>query len=239
MKLYAKTDVGRKREINQDYVYVTDKPIGPFPNLLVVADGMGGHKAGDFASKYTVKVLREELESTSLDKPEEILRNVVTKANHELIRAAHTDVKLEGMGTTLVAGTVIGNTLYFANVGDSRLYLINDKIRQLSKDHSLVEEMVRLGGIKAEEAKNHPDKNIITRAIGVKEDVEADIYEYRLKKGDIILMCTDGLSNIVKGARDIVEAVLMLIEKANSNGGRDNIGVVMAEPLADEVSSTW
>ena len=248
MKLYAKTDVGRKREINQDYVYVTDKPIGPFPNLLVVADGMGGHKAGDFASKYTVKILREELEHTSLDKPEEILRGVVTKANHELIRAAHSDVKLEGMGTTLVAGTIVGNTLYFANVGDSRLYLINDKIRQISKDHSLVEEMVRLGGIKAEEAKNHPDKNIITRAIGVKEEVEADIYEYRLKKGDIILMCTDGLSNmvedeymfdIVKGARDIVEAVLMLIEKANSNGGRDNIGVVMAEPLADEVSSTW
>ena len=104
--------------------------------------------------------------------------------------------------------------------------------------------MVRLGGIKAEEAKNHPDKNIITRAMGVKEEVEADIYEYRLKKGDMILMCTDGLSNmvededmfdIVKGARDIVEAVQMLIEKANSNGGRDNIGVVIAEPLADEV----
>ena len=133
MKLYAKTDVGRKREINQDYVYVTDKPIGPFPNLLVVADGMGGHKAGDFASKYTVKILREELEHTSLDKPEEILRGVVTKANHELIRAAHSDVKLEGMGTTLVAGTIVGNTLYFANVGDSRLYLINDKIRQISK----------------------------------------------------------------------------------------------------------
>ncbi len=245
MKLYAKTDVGRKREINQDYVYVTDKPIGPFPNLLVVADGMGGHKAGDFASKYTVKVLREELESTPLDKPEEILRNVVSVANHKLIEIAQSDVKLEGMGTTLVAGTVIGNTLYFSNVGDSRLYVINDKIKQVSKDHSLVEEMVRLGGIKAEEAKNHPDKNIITRAMGVKEDVEADIYEYKLRKGDIILMCTDGLSNmiededmfdIVKSARDIVEAVLMLIEKANSNGGRDNIGVVMAEPLADEVS---
>ena len=245
MKIYAMTDVGRKREVNQDYVYVTDKPVGPFPNLLVVADGMGGHKAGDFASKYTVGVLRDELAQTPLDKPEEILRTVVGIANHKLIEAASTDVKLEGMGTTLVAATVVGNTLYFANVGDSRLYLINDKIRQLSKDHSLVEEMVRLGGIKAEEAKNHPDKNIITRAIGVKEDVEADIYEYRLKKGDIILMCTDGLSNmvededmfdIVKGARDIVEAVQMLIEKANSNGGRDNIGVVMAEPLADEVS---
>lgn len=245
MKYYSMTDVGRKREMNQDYVFATDQPVGPFPNLLVVADGMGGHKAGDFASKYTVNVLRQELEKSSTDKPGDILKRVVVTANNELIRVADTDVKLEGMGTTLVAATIIGNTLYFANVGDSRLYLISDKIRQLSKDHSLVEEMVRLGGIKAEEAKNHPDKNIITRAIGVKNDVEADIYEYRLKKGDMILMCTDGLSNmvededmfdIVKGARDIVEAVEMLIEKANSNGGRDNIGVVMAEPLADEVS---
>ncbi len=245
MKLYAMTDVGRKREVNQDYVYVTDQPVGPFPNFLAVADGMGGHKAGDFASKYTVNTVLEELKKTPLDKPEEILRNIVSIANHKLIEVAATDVKLEGMGTTLVAGTIVGNTLYFANVGDSRLYLINEKIRQISKDHSLVEEMVRLGGIKAEEAKNHPDKNIITRAIGVKEDVEADIYEYRLKKGDVILMCTDGLSNmvededmfdIVKGARDVVEAVEMLIEKANSNGGRDNIGVVLAEPLSDEVS---
>ena len=227
MKLYAMTDVGRKLEVNQDYVYVTDQPVGPFPNFLAVADGMGGHKAGDFASKYTVNTVLEELEKTPLDKPEEILRNIVSIANHKLIEVAATDVKLEGMGTTLVAGTIIGNTLYFANVGDSRLYLINEKIRQISKDHSLVEEMVRLGGIKAEEAKNHPDKNIITRAIGVKEDVEADIYEYRLKKGDVILMCTDGLSNmvededmfdIVKGSRDVVETVEMLIEKANSNG---------------------
>lgn len=245
MKLYAMTDIGRKREINQDYVYVTDKPVGPFPNLLVVADGMGGHKAGDFASKYTVKVVREELEKTPLDRPEEILKTIVSVANHKLISVSQTDVKLEGMGTTLVVATVIGSTLYFANVGDSRLYLINDKIRQLSKDHSLVEEMVRLGGIKAEEAKHHPDKNIITRAMGAKEDVEADLYEYRLKKGDLILMCTDGLSNmvededmfdIIKSARDIVEAVMLLVEKANSNGGRDNIGVVMAEPLANEVS---
>ena len=110
---------------------------------------------------------------------------------------------------------------------------------------SLVEEMIKMGGLDRESARTHPNKNIITRAIGVKEGVEADIYEYRLKKGDVILMCTDGLSNmvededmfdIVRGSRDIVEAVQMLIEKANSNGGRDNIGVVMAEPLADEVS---
>ncbi len=245
MKFYAMTDVGRKREVNQDYVFVTDESVGPFKNLLVVADGMGGHKAGDFASKYTVDVLREEIANTTYKEPEEILRHAVTIANNKLIDVAATDVKLEGMGTTLVAATIVDKTLYFANVGDSRLYLINDKIRQMSKDHSLVEEMVRLGGIKAEEARNHPDKNIITRAIGVKKDVEADIYEYRLKKNDVILMCTDGLSNmvenedifdIVKGSRDVIEAVQMLIEKANSNGGRDNIGVIVAQPLADEVS---
>ena len=245
MRVYAMTDVGRKREINQDYVFATDLPVGPLPNLLVVADGMGGHKAGDFASKYTVETLKKELKKRETAKPEEVFKEIIEVVNHKLIEAARENVRLEGMGTTLVAATVIGNTLYFANVGDSRLYLINDSIKQISKDHSLVEEMVRLGGIKAEEAKNHPDKNIITRAIGVKDGVEADFYEYRVKRGDVIVMCTDGLSNmvededifgIVKGSRDIVEAVHALIEMANSNGGRDNIGIVMAQPVTDEVS---
>ena len=140
----------------------------------------------------------------------------IKAANREIIKEASGDEHLKGMGTTVVAATVKEQMLYFANVGDSRLYLINDKIRQLSKDHSLVEEMVRLGGIKAEEARNHPDKNILTRAIGVKEDVEPDIYEYRLKKGDMILMCTDGLSNMVED--------------------EDMFNIIVAEPLADEVS---
>ena len=247
MKYYAMTDVGRRREVNQDYVYATDQPVGPFPNLLVVADGMGGHKAGDFASKFTVEVVKRELEASRKGKPETILKRIIQTANRELIEAASQDVKLEGMGTTLVAATVIGNTLHFANIGDSRLYLIDDNIRQLSKDHSLVEEMVRLGGIKAEDARNHPDKNIITRAMGVKEDAEADFYEFHIKTADAILMCSDGFSNmvededmfgLVKGSRDIVEAVQMLIDRANSNGGRDNIGVVLAEPVAGE-ESTW
>lgn len=247
MKYYAMTDVGRRREINQDYVYATGQPIGPFPNLLVVADGMGGHKAGDFASKFTVEVVKREIEKSRHKKPEKVLRDAIQTANRELIREASKDIKLEGMGTTLVVATVIGNYLYFANIGDSRLYLIDDNIKQLSKDHSLVEEMVRLGGIKAEDARNHPDKNIITRAMGVKKDAEADFYEYRIRRGDVILMCTDGLSNmvededmfgLVKGSRDIVEAVQMLIDRANSNGGRDNIGVVLAEPIACE-ESTW
>ena len=244
MKIYAMTDVGRRREVNQDYVYVTDRPIGPFPNLLTVADGMGGHKAGDFASSYTVNVLKDELKKTPMDKPEEILRSVVSIANHKLIEAASRDIKLEGMGTTLVAATVVGNTLYFANVGDSRLYLINDKIRQLSKDHSLVEEMVRLGGIKAEEARNHPDKNIITRAVGVVPELSVDFFEVELKPGDTVLMCSDGLTNmiedeeikkIVLGQRDIVEKAEKLIDTANENGGKDNITVVLIEPFSDEV----
>lgn len=244
MKTFSKTDIGMIREVNQDYVYVSDSPIGKLPNLFVVADGMGGHKAGEFASRFTVEVVKEELASSSEDGPEAMIRQAIISANQKLLETARQDSRMEGMGTTLVVATVIDRTLYFANVGDSRLYLLNDDIKQVSKDHSLVQEMVRLGGINQEDAKHHPDKNIITRAIGAKEQIEIDFYEYRLKKGDIILMCTDGLSNmvedeemlhIVKSSRDVVEAVQRLIERANQNGGNDNIGVVIAEPFADEV----
>lgn len=245
MKVFSITDVGRVRQMNQDYVFATDEPLGSLSNLLVVADGMGGHKAGDFASKFTVETLKEELKLSLNDAPKEVLMDAVQVVNQKLIQTAESDIKLDGMGTTLVAATVIDHTLYFINVGDSRLYLINKEIKQLSRDHSLVEEMLRLGGISEEEAKNHPDKNIITRAIGIKENVEADFYEFELSKGDIILMCTDGLCNmvseeeifaIIKGARDIVEAGQLLINRANENGGKDNIGIVLAQPFSDEVS---
>ena len=162
-----------------------------------------------------------------------------------LFEMANDNPDYVGMGTTFVVASVIGDKVYIANVGDSRLYLLNEDIKQLSKDHSLVQEMVRLGGINQEEAKHHPDKNIITRAVGGREEVEVDFFEYRLKKGDIILMCTDGLSNmvedeemlhIVKCSRDVVEAVEQLIERAKDNGGNDNIGVIVAQPFADEVN---
>ena len=245
MKTFSMTDIGRKREINQDYVFATDETIGNLPNLLVVADGMGGHRAGDFASRFTVEVLAEEVQNSKETHPEQILGNAIQTANERLMEEAAKDSRLEGMGTTLVAATILAHVLYFANVGDSRLYLINKEIRQLSKDHSMVEEMVRLGGLTEEEAKHHPDKNIITRAMGVKDKVEPDFFEYRLKGGDTILMCSDGLTNmvdddeifqIVKSARDIVEAVETLIQRANENGGSDNIGIVLAQPYADEVS---
>lgn len=245
MKVFSLTDVGRKREMNQDYVYTTDRPVGNIPNLFVVADGMGGHKAGDFASRYAVEVLREHIRENPGVGPKLLIEEAVKEANRKIVEEAHKEVSLEGMGTTLVVATVIEHTLYFANVGDSRLYVIRDEIKQLSKDHSLVEEMVRLGGINEEEAKHHPDKNIITRAIGAKEDVEVDFFEYRLQKGDVILMCTDGLTNmvedeeifrIIKSGRDIVETAEELIKKANDNGGKDNIGIVIVEPFAGEVN---
>jgi len=245
MKTFSKTDIGMVREVNQDYVFVTETPIGNLPNLLVVADGMGGHRAGEYASRLAVEVLKQELEGSTGDSPEAVMRNAITRANERVLEAARQDAKLSGMGTTLVVATVIERTLYFANVGDSRLYLLSDDIKQLSKDHSLVQEMVRLGGINQEEAKSHPDKNIITRAIGAKDELDIDFYEYRLKKNDMILMCTDGLSNmvedeemlhIVKCSRDVVEAVEQLIERAKDNGGNDNIGVIVAQPFADEVN---
>ena len=240
MRTFSITDVGMVRQVNQDYVYVTDRPLGILQNLFVVADGMGGHQAGDYASKYTVEVLNRELALSEGEDIERCLVGAIKTANREIIKEASRDEHLKGMGTTVVAATISNQMMYFANVGDSRLYLINQGIQQFTKDHSLVEEMV-----KPEEAKHHPDKNIITRAIGAKADVEVDFYEHRLKRGDIILMCTDGLSNmvedeelfhIVQGGRDIVESGQALIEAAKENGGTDNIGVVLIEPFADEVS---
>ena len=245
MKTFSKTDVGSVRDVNQDFVFASGMPVGKLPNLLVVADGMGGHRAGEYASKYAVEMLKQELEVSTEEEPEAMIRKAIATVNNRLLETAKQDERLYGMGTTLVVATVVDRTLYFANVGDSRLYLLNDEIKQLSKDHSLVQEMVRLGGINQEEAKSHPDKNIITRAIGAKEKIEIDFFEYRLKKGDMLLMCTDGLSNmvedkeifqIVKSSRDVVETVERLVKKANDNGGNDNIGIVVAEPFADEVN---
>lgn len=244
MKTFSMTDIGMVREVNEDAVFSSNLPVGNLPNLFVVADGMGGHNAGDYASQTAVEVVKQALADSEETNPETNIIQAIQMANRTLLERASQDVKLKGMGTTLVVATVIDSTLYFANVGDSRLYLVNKSIKQLSKDHSLVQEMVRLGGINREEAKHHPDKNIITRAVGVKEEIKIDFFEYRLRKNDVILMCTDGLSNmveddemfrVVKSARDVVEATTQLIEKAKENGGTDNIGVVVVEPFADEV----
>ena len=244
MRIFSITDAGMVRDINEDYVFVTDEPVGSLPNLFMVADGMGGHQAGDFASKYSIEAIKREIEKSKEQDIEKVLLSAIKVANSEIIKKSKGEARLKGMGTTIVATTVVNQMMYFANVGDSRLYLINQGITQLTKDHSLVEEMVRLGGIKSEEAKHHPDKNIITRAIGAKEGIEIDFFEHRLNPGDKILMCSDGLNDmvedddifyLVQAGRDVVESGELLINTAKTNGGIDNISIVLIEPFEDEV----
>ena len=233
----ARTDIGRKRNINQDTVCAWPAPHGSLPNLFVVADGMGGHKAGDYASAYAVSTIGREVEMDESTEPVKILTNAIKCANEEIFEKAQEE-DYAGMGTTVVAATVIGDILYTANVGDSRLYLIRDDIKQITKDHSLVEEMVRVGELKREEARFHPDKNIITRAVGADRDVLVDFFEVDLLKGDVILMCSDGLSNmvsdedickIIKKNNNVDDMAEELIKVANHNGGKDNIGVVLVQ----------
>ena len=180
MKSYSVTDVGQKRQVNQDYVFASEEPVGNLPNLFVVADGMGGHKAGDFASSYAVQILLHTILEDENQNPIKIIRNAVEEANRKVLEEAKKHKEMEGMGTTMVLVTVIDDYAYVANVGDSRLYLIEDQILQITKDHSLVEEMVRRGLITREEAKTHPDKNIITRVLGIGSEIEVDFFDIQM-----------------------------------------------------------
>ena len=231
-------DIGKCREINQDYIFVSEEPIGNLPNLFLVADGMGGHKAGDLASEYTVAKVQEAVSKSMQTIPYQILKGAFQYANQKLLEKAGESDSYTGMGTTLVAATVKNDAVYVVNVGDSRLYKIGDKIEQITEDHSLVEEMVRMGEISKEQARNHPDKNIITKAMGVSDTVEPDYFDTDLQKGECLLMCSDGLTNMVsdRQIKEIVElrtdlesCAKELIRAANQNGGRDNIAVVLIE----------
>ncbi len=241
LKTFSVTNIGRERKINQDYVYSSEQPVGNLPNLFLVADGMGGHNAGDYASQVAVETIVESAADSPETDPLRILDGAIQSANRRIRELAASSPLLEGMGTTVVAASCAGDRLYVANVGDSRLYVVNHfEIKQITRDHSWVEEMVRRGGIGREEARNHPDKNIITRAVGADDTVKADFFSVRLEEDDEILMCTDGLTNmledeeirmILDGARDIVEKAQELVQAANDNGGRDNISVILIESL--------
>ncbi len=240
MKTFSITDAGILREMNQDYYFASDTPVGKLPNLFIVADGMGGHKAGDYASRYTIERVVASVSRNDSDEPITIIREAIDKANELLVAESKEDMSKSGMGTTLVIGTIIGNKLFVANIGDSRLYVVGQHMRQITRDHSLVDEMVRLGEINADEARVHPDKNIITRAVGTSEHVEADYFEVELSDEDVILLCTDGLTNMVNdeeildiiSKNDSVEvATEKLINVANANGGKDNITVMIIKPF--------
>ena len=248
MKLssYSLTDIGKLRKLNQDYVFTSEVPVGTLPDLFIVADGMGGHKAGEYASKCAVETMVSQINSSPERGSIRVISNAIREANRRVRAKAMSDDNYFGMGTTLVVASIDEDGLCVANVGDSRLYLIsNGEIKQVTVDHSLVEEMVQMGELERKSARNHPDKNIITRAVGVMEEVDPDFFEVEdLVVGDMILMCSDGLSNMLEDSEimGIVESEGTLRDKAerlvaaaNMNGGRDNISFIILKLDRKEV----
>lgn len=245
---FSITDTGRTRKMNQDYVFTSDIPLGNLPNLYIVADGMGGHNAGDFASRFTVDTVSRFVMQSETKDVERVLKGALRAANAGLREEAEKDSSLYGMGTTFVSATILGETLIAANVGDSRLYVIQGpaSIRQITRDHSLVEEMIEAGRIDREIAVTLPEKNIITRAVGAEDSLKIDFFSYPVSDGDILLLCSDGLTNMLNDSRiakivfstkSLEKAADMLVREANMAGGRDNISVVLIDPFDRGLSS--
>ena len=223
--------------MNQDYMFTSETAVGRLPNLFVVADGMGGHKAGDVASKTAIEAATEYIKDCEINNPVSLLKRAIIYANDKVYKLALSDPEdYAGMGTTFVVAVIDDGIMYVANIGDSRLYIVNSEIRQVTLDHSLVEELIRNGQLDRNKGRNHPEKNIITRALGIGDDVVPDFFEVELSADDKILLCSDGLSNMIEDdeIRDIIsetddleEAGKKLVERANYYGGRDNISAVV------------
>lgn len=240
---FGKTDIGQVRPKNEDSIYVSNGPVGKLHNLFIVADGMGGHKAGQVASNTSIEAFLAYLnkyQPDSTEEPLDMLIGAVNMANDAVYKLGQTYSEYGNMGTTMVVATVIDNNMYVAHVGDSRLYLIDgDEIVQITNDHSLVAEMVKSGQITEEEARVHPQRNCITRAVGTDDKVTTDGLIIKVKPGDIIVMCSDGLSTMIEnneilniaGAKEytIEQRVDLLISTANNNGGADNISAVIID----------
>jgi serine/threonine protein phosphatase PrpC len=244
------SDTGKVREHNEDSIAM-DLDIG----LLVLADGMGGYNAGEVASGIAVKTImslvREQVEredlsqpdrSSGLSRPTIILRDAILRANKIIYQTARTQPQCEGMGTTVVAALFFDNKVTIAHVGDSRLYRQrNGKFEQVTMDHSLLQELVDRGFYSAEEAQRAANKNYVTRALGVEPSVEVEIQEVPAQKGEVYVLCSDGLSDMIEDEDihltintfgDNLDTVArQLIQLANDNGGRDNISVLMAHVL--------
>lgn len=241
---YGKTDIGMVRGMNQDTIFFSDKSIGNLPNLYIVADGMGGHQAGDYASAHAVSWFVEYVKQCQYVNPITILKTGIAKVNDMLLEQAAEHSELKGMGTTFVTAVILQDKMYVANIGDSRLYVMGEEARQVTLDHSLVEELIRTGQLDRRRVRFHPERNIITRALGTGREAVPDFFEIILQKNEKVLLCTDGLTNMIEDdeIRDIVmqkqfidKICDQLIERANYYGGKDNIGVVVVEQVLNEV----
>jgi serine/threonine protein phosphatase PrpC len=229
------TDVGRVREGNEDAVRVDLRL-----HLFAVADGMGGHRAGEVASATALEALRA---AVAAGRP---ISEAIESANAAVFAKAHDDENLRGMGTTLTAAVAIdGSSILIGHVGDSRAYRLHgDELEQITEDHSLVEELVREGRLTEEQAAVHPQRSIITRALGVDEDVQVDVYTLQLDPGDRVLICSDGLTTMVRAVdiarilrreHDPQRAAEMLVDAANAAGGEDNVSAVVLEATPDDL----
>ncbi len=237
MQIFSKTDRGRVRTDNQDAYFagkITDDAV-----FAVVCDGMGGANAGNVASELAVRhiseyVIRSYRDGMDMTDTEKTLKNAIVSANISLYDKAVNNAELAGMGTTAVAAFVKDGTAVIAHVGDSRIYLVNGEIKQLTRDHSVVQSLIESGKITPEDAKVHPRKNVITRALGAEENVAVDSDCLNLSNGDTLLLCSDGLTNFLDDKdiltvfqnNDISAVAERLVEEANENGGGDNITVV-------------
>ncbi|MFC1926948.1 Stp1/IreP family PP2C-type Ser/Thr phosphatase [Chloroflexota bacterium] len=239
LEICCKTDVGIKRAVNEDSLLAVK--FGE-TNLLAIADGLGAHAAGEVASKVALIEIEAFLR-VNLYKEEnfrDTLRGAIDKANREIYLLSKENLAYKGMGSTLVAAVFTQNKVLIANIGDCRAYMIGDEIKQITKDHSLVRELVDMKAITEEEAFNYPQKNIVTRALGMESKVQPDLYEAELA-GRILLLCSDGLINALRdyeilqslaGSVSLDETCTRLIDLANEKGGEDNISVILAREAA-------
>ncbi|TVY08812.1 Stp1/IreP family PP2C-type Ser/Thr phosphatase [Paenibacillus cremeus] len=233
------TDIGRVRMINEDRAVVQENLSGL--TLAIVADGMGGHQAGDMASSMAVELIEQGLQSLHPEVPWEerqtLLRETIETANEKIFEFAAQRDNYHGMGTTVVAVLADDEHAVIGHIGDSRAYLIRgESIEQITEDHSLVNELVRSGQISREEAIHHPRRNVLTRALGTEPTIEVDVQQINWQSGDLLLICSDGLSNLVEpaqmvqqvaGGGELEPKVQRLVHDALEAGGDDNITVVL------------
>ena len=239
VKAYAKTDIGKARDVNEDSFYITDNSFSDI-QLYILADGMGGCKAGDIASKLAISTAKSYIENNIKDTPKEkesliqLVGSSAEYANMVVYEKSKENKDFEGMGTTIEICLIYNNRAFIAHIGDSRIYRIrNGLIRQLTQDHSYVQTLVKQGTITKDEAEIHPKKNILTKALGCNAFVEPDMLVRGFQKDDILVMCSDGLSNMVT-QDDIYNLVTNnfeiapkeLVDLAKKNGGIDNITVI-------------
>ena len=246
MSAVGRCDLGRVRSQNEDSIYISENPNTEF-EYFIVADGMGGHNAGEIASQSAIKYFNEYIENNCvINDGSDVLDAFVDAlgySNSKIFEMSENDPSYSGMGTTFTAVAICGGKIYCVHIGDSRLYVYDrNGLRQITRDHSFVMEMVRMGKITAEEARVHPKRNMITKAVGIEKNMPADTMIIPIEEDSIILVCSDGLPSMVTDKE--IEKILkkktglekkadLLVELANKNGGYDNISVILADGKVD------